>query len=65
MESVPANVTFGRCFLCLFKTTCAIKKYSAEKKKKNQHYHEKYLPPRESCLREHLSKLLGPGTCAF
>ena len=34
MESFPANVTFGRCFLCLFKTTCAIKKYSAEKKKK-------------------------------
>lgn len=29
MESFPANVTFGRCFLCLFKTTCAIKKYNA------------------------------------
>lgn len=33
MESFPANVTFGRCFLCLFKTTCAVKKYNAEKKK--------------------------------
>lgn len=28
-ESFPASVTFGRCFLHLFKTTCAIKKYSA------------------------------------
>lgn len=33
MEYFPANVTFGRCFLCLFKTTCAIKKDNAEKKK--------------------------------
>lgn len=32
MKSFPASVTFGRCFLHLFKTTCAIKKYSAEKK---------------------------------
>lgn len=29
MESFPASVTFGRCFLHLFKTTCAIKKCNA------------------------------------
>lgn len=29
MESFPASVTFGRCFLHLFKTTCAVKKYNA------------------------------------
>lgn len=29
MESFPASVTFGRCFLHLFKTTFAIKKCNA------------------------------------
>ena len=33
MKSFPASVTFGRCFLHLFKTTCAIKKYNAVSKK--------------------------------